>query len=198
VAAFIKARIDAGTDPGQCLVLTSSRTIGQLIRDALVARDVPADSYFREEPVDAAEARDAFTLLTLLIDPSDRVALRAWLGFGGSIFRTASYVRCLRVAQERNSDVATVLADVAAGLLTVPCSTTLVDRWRVLERRRVELAPLLDDLRALTDVTLPDGEAAVALLRQTAEASIDLDEDEDEVEPDVFLSPAALLVWAPK
>lgn len=188
VAAFIKARIDAGTDPGQCLVLTSSRTIGQLIRDALVARDVPADSYFREEPVDAAEAREALTLLTLLIDPSDRVALRAWLGFGGSNFRTASYVRSLRVAQESNTDVAGILADVAAGRLTVPYSTPFMDRWHLLERRRVELAPLLDDLRALIDVTLPDGEAAVALLRQTAEAAIDVDENEDEVEPDAFLT----------
>ena len=188
VATYIKAQIDAGTDPGKCLILTSSRTIGHMIREALVAHLVPADSYFREEPVDTPEAREALTLLTLLIDPDDRVALRAWLGSGSTSFRSGSYVRCLRMAQEHNTDVASVLGEVAARRLTVPYTAALVDRWLLLERRRTELAPLLDDLAALIDATLPDGDATVALLRQTALDVIRVDDDEAEIELDAFLT----------
>jgi hypothetical protein len=104
IAGYVKSQIEAGTEPGEVLVLTSSRPVGQGIRDAMRALNIPTVSYFREEPVQSRNAQEALTLLTLLVDPADRVALRVWLGFGSGDFRRGGYLRVLQEAQRHGQD----------------------------------------------------------------------------------------------
>lgn len=95
IARFIAERTKAGAvSPGSVLVLAPRRLIGYGIRDALKAEEIDAESFFQEEllegnPRDQARcgAQRAFTLLRLLVDPDDRVALRAYCGFGSQNLR---------------------------------------------------------------------------------------------------------------
>lgn len=66
--------------PGKVLVLSPRRVIGYKIRDHLTKLDVPAQSHFSEQALEPKEAQDKFSLLTLIADRTDRVALRSWLG----------------------------------------------------------------------------------------------------------------------
>src|SRR5439155_1471850 len=82
---------------GEILVLTNRRRIGYLIRDALNSVAVAnlrlwaARSFFYEEALDEPEAQEGFTLLTLLSNPDDRVALRTWAGLGSATARTGGW-----------------------------------------------------------------------------------------------------------
>src|SRR5512143_4019814 len=101
IAEFLKRRHDAGQlDCGKTLVLAPRRQFGYLIRDELRRRVRAAHSFFHEEAFDGSpkllnecQAQQAFTLLTLLINPQDLVALRCWLGFGSPELRVHEYKR---------------------------------------------------------------------------------------------------------
>ena len=78
VADRIAAMIDAGTPPGDILVLAQRSAIGTPIYENLQERGVPVTSYYAEAELDALEAQRRFSLLKLFVSREDRVALR-WL-----------------------------------------------------------------------------------------------------------------------
>ncbi len=84
---------------GETLVLTNRRRIGYLIRDSLNNAAVQglrlwaARSFFYEEALDDLAGQEGFTLLTLLSDPDDRVALRTWIGLGSPSARAGGWAR---------------------------------------------------------------------------------------------------------
>lgn len=103
---FVRHRVDNGAiSPGDVLVLATRRKFGYALRDALNEAGVPAHSFFYEEALqgnprepDGCQAQEAFTLLTLLADAEDRVALRAWCGFGSPSLRSGDGSGCRRCA----------------------------------------------------------------------------------------------------
>lgn len=91
-ADFVKHLIDKkGYLPGDVLILSPRRQIGYDTRDALVKKGIPCHSFFSEESLEEDEAQLAFTLLLLLVDNEDRVALRFWLGFGSQSWLENQY-----------------------------------------------------------------------------------------------------------
>ena len=168
VAAFVAKRIADGISAGECLILAPRRAIGYAIRDALSDLGHAAETYFREQPVQTRQAQEVLSLLTLLIDPLDRVAQRAWLGFGSDDWRKSAYRRLWEAADQGGVSVFEVLALVSAGDLTVPYSANLVSRWEEFRERQRVLGPLLDDLQQLVDTLLPAEEPDLALLRELA------------------------------
>ena len=87
-------------EPGRTLILSARRQFGYKLRDELRARSRLAHSFFHQEilegnpqSMDSSQAQQAFTLLALLLNPSDRVALRCWLGFGSANLRGPEYRR---------------------------------------------------------------------------------------------------------
>ena len=62
-------------------VLVTRRFVGHELRRLLETASVSAITSFHEELLQTVAVRRAFTLLTVLADPSNRFALRAWLGF---------------------------------------------------------------------------------------------------------------------
>jgi len=92
LAQFIKKKIDDGiVNAGRVLVLCPRRQFAYRIRDKLREIGIDAHSFFHEEALEGnptnfekAKAQEAFTLLILLSNQNDRVALRCWLGFGSS------------------------------------------------------------------------------------------------------------------
>lgn len=137
--------------PGQVLVLTPRRFIGNRIRDALITRRLNATSFFSEDALQEVAAAEGFCLLTLLVDPSDRTALRTWIGIGSSNALVKGYRRLQRVAQEQRREPAQILEAIASGNMRVPHTTKVVDRWILLQQRFAQLSGLncLELVRAL-------------------------------------------------
>lgn len=160
-------------EAGDIMVLTNRRLIGEPIRDALRELDIPAQSYFQEEELDTDEAREAFALLQLAVDPDDRPALRVILGIGAGDARAAAYARLVAIADEQRCSPRDVLENLVAGKppadLRVP---SLVGRYQrakgildsldrsnltsVVERLFPSDVPYLTDLRDMAVALVPE------------------------------------------
>lgn len=173
IAEFVAHKIDAGVPAGKCLVLVNSRKIGYAIRDAIRARGIDCGSFFREEPVDSEAAREILTLVTLLANPNDRAALRAWLAFGVTTQRRPAYRRLHAAALEHDTDVAEILSQIDRGELSIPYTQNAVERYQELQARFSELQGYEDDLPGLIDALLPEDDDELTLLRETAIAALD-------------------------
>jgi len=178
IATFIQRRVQEGIDPGMCLVLANSRRIGYAIRDAVQARGIDIRSFFREEAVESEEAQRRLTLLTLMARPEDRLALRSWMGFGSANGLAGSYRHVLRAAQERGTDVRTILQMLEAGEINIPRTGHVLAKWHTLQAQLEPLALLCDDIRAVLDAVLPhtgenESEDDLTLLRRTALSCVD-------------------------
>lgn len=151
IGQFIKERVQAQlVDPGRILVLAPRRQFGYAIRDELNSRGIPAHSFFHEEAFDGnpkvleeSAAQQAFTLLSLLANPDDRVALRSWCGFGSPSLRTGSWARLRAHCEQSGESPWLALESLEAGNAVLTRSSDLIHRFRDLKFR-------LDILKALT------------------------------------------------
>lgn len=150
VANYIAASIQQGkAAAGQILILAPRRQIGYGIRDALNALGIPAHSFFHEEALEgdpgsmgAHDAQEAFTLLTLLAHPDDRIALRAWLGFDSQQLRSPAWQRIRSYCESNGSEPFDLLADLARGNALIANIKSLLPRYAYLIRRLDELADI--------------------------------------------------------
>lgn len=127
---------------GRILILTPRRFIGNAIRDALIARGRNALSYFQEDALADEPAAEGFCLLCLLVDPDDRAALRAYLGFGSSDNRRRPYARLRRYCEETGTGLPDALAGLANDTIAIPYSAPLVECWITLQAHLTNLATL--------------------------------------------------------
>lgn len=142
---------------GEILVLTNRRRMGYLVRDSLnnVAvqnlRLWAARSFFYEEALDESAAQEGFTLLTLLSDPDDRVALRTWAGLGSATARIGGWARIRHHCLQAGASPRDTLNALLAGKLSLPHTGAIVERFSELNTRLQQLAgltghPLVDAL----------------------------------------------------
>ena len=159
IAEFIKTRINSGAvSAGQVLVLATRRKFGYAVRDALNAISTPVYSFFNEEALDGnpkkieeCSAAEAYTLLALLSNPEDRVALRCWCGFGSDSLRTGAWGRLRSHCEATGQTPWQALKAIAGEDPTLPHCGDLVSRFRELESRLAPLSglagpPLMDSL----------------------------------------------------
>lgn len=187
LASFIKQRIEQGTvEPGRVLVLAPRRQVGYAIRDALIENNILSHSFFYEEALDGNpakqteyEAQEAFTLLTLLANPDDMVALRCWCGFGSSSLNSAAWARVRRLAEGTGDSPLTILERLASGSESLPHTATVISRFRLLQERLEELNGL--NGAALIDALFPESADWAQPIR-TVSAEL-----EDECEPGELL-----------
>ena len=131
-------------NPGQVLVLATRRFIGNRIRDALISRTRNALSYFSEDAVEKPTAAQGFCLLTLLVSPEDRAALRAWFGFGQTANGfSRQYARVREHAQNEGIEIREVLEQLEAGAITLAHTAGIVDRYVELKRHLNTLSSLV-------------------------------------------------------
>lgn len=141
IAQFIGDRVKSGrAEAGRVLVLAPRRQFGYAIRDALKSFGVSAHSFFNEEALDGdpkgaeeSAAQQAMTLLTLLANPDDRVALRCWCGFGSPSLRSSAWQRLRTHCEASGESPRDVLQRLAIGELTIPRTGELIARFRELE-----------------------------------------------------------------
>lgn len=147
LANFIHKKIASGEfEAGETLVLCPRRQFGYMIRDALNSRDVPAHSFFHQKELEGnprklndSKSQEAFTLLTLLANPGDRVAPRCWLGFRHSDLRTKQYGRVREYCGASGRNPREVLDALTDGQLSIPYAGGVVDRYQLLRIRLQEL-----------------------------------------------------------
>jgi len=165
LARFIKARINGGkVEAGKVLVLCPVRLIGYLIRDALLDVGIPAHSFFQEEILEGnagkpeeCQAQQAFTLLNLLADKHDRVALRCWCGFGTGTRRSGPWSNLRAYCEKTGLTPWDALEGISAGELIVPGTKNLLLPF--LDARR--LLDLCGELAGdeLVNAVFPEDEA---------------------------------------
>lgn len=134
--------INPDVNPGKVLVLAPRRFIGNAIKDALIARGRNALSYFQEDALSPPAAAEGFCLLTLLVNGSDRAALRAWLGFRSADLRRGAVRRLREYCQTSGIGFIEALKALASGSINIPYAKSLVDRWNELQLRLAAVAGL--------------------------------------------------------
>lgn len=181
IAEFIRRCIQLGSvEHGRILVLAPRRQFGYAIRDALNSIGVLAHSFFHEEALDGnpkrmqeSAAQQAFTLLTLLANPGDRVALRCWCGFGSSSLRSGAWARLRQHCEESGENPWIVLERLASGNLIISHTGDLINRFRDLQSRLTELSNLTGE--NLVDALFPLSEAQMLPFRSLATSIREVD-----------------------
>jgi superfamily I DNA/RNA helicase len=168
VAAFLNAKIAGGIEPGDCLVLTPRKKVGYAIRDAILANGDACSTYFQEEAISEEQAMEALCLLTLLANPDDRLALRAWLAIGSSTEMRQPYRRLYAAAREQGVSVGHLLIQLDAGELVMSYTSGALARWRELNVALDRLRAHEHDMYALVDDLLPAGVPELEQLRSIA------------------------------
>lgn len=153
VLKFVRFCMTQGVPIGEILVMVPSRVIGKEIKAAFRTAEIEAHSYFAEEQLEDEEAQKAFTLLTLLSNRSDRVALRCWLGSWATGHRAASYKKLRVYCETNNAEPFEVLEKVVAGELQLAGVNALLGSFNALRAKLLELKDLKG--QALLDALFP-------------------------------------------
>jgi len=125
-----------------------------------------AQSFYFEDALSTELAAESFALLTLLVDPEDRPALRYWLGGGQQDCRRRPYARLREHCEQTGQSPRAALELLRIGTLQLPYTQSLVARYNQLQQRVATLMPL--DIPQLVDALFLDGNADVASVRQVA------------------------------
>ncbi len=170
VARFVDAylREHPDVDSGKVLVLSPRRHLGYMVRDELTAMGRESRSYFQEQELDELSAQRAFTLLRLLVTPTDRVAIRWWLGHQStkSSWLKRSYARLWKHCADSGDAPDETLRKIQSGDISLPHAHQLTARWDELNAVLVDLRGLLGP--PLVDALMPEGDSGSALLRSAA------------------------------
>lgn len=168
VARFIHEYLQGHPEvkAGSVIVLAPRRQIAYLVRNALVARDLPSKSYFHEEELDEIGAQRAITLLRLLVNPDDRVSLRWWIGAETPSFLPGAYRHLRRHCEESGEQPRQALEAISQGRLALPHGARLAAAWVTAKERLAGLEGLTGF--ELVDKLMPEGDGEVEALRALA------------------------------
>lgn len=167
VAAYVEALVSNGHyAPGDILVLTPRRLIGYGIRDRIEEAGVAVHSFYHEEALESDAAQRAFALLSLLVDPEDRVALRWWLGEGSPSSRKNAYQRLRQHCEAEGISPTAALEVLDQGALTLAGVGDLVKKYRELKAILAGLAG--QAVSQVVDALLPARSDDCSVLREVA------------------------------
>ncbi len=140
IADIIKSQVDRNVvTPGQVLILAPCRHFGHAIRDELRHKNIHAHSFFNEEELEDKKAQRAFTLLTLLANPDDRVALRSWCGSTSPTLNRRGWNQLRNYCGQTGKTPRVALEQLESGDLTLSFTGCLITQFRELQSRLNEL-----------------------------------------------------------
>lgn len=167
LAEFVHTLVrDRGYLAGDILVLTPRRLLGYGIRDRLSEIGVLVHSFYHEEALEGEAAQRAFSLLSLLVDAEDRVALRWWLGEGSSSSRTNAYQRLRQHCEQVGVSPRAALEALEQGTIALPRVVALVKKYR--ELREILAGLVVQELANVVEALLPAGNEECSALREMA------------------------------
>ncbi|OGV95900.1 hypothetical protein A2W24_01025 [Microgenomates group bacterium RBG_16_45_19] len=134
IARIIAARIRAETvKPEEVIVLVPRRLIAYPIRDALAANGLSVQLGFEDETLDPTAAQERYSLLNLLANPNDRVALRVLMGYCSQDGRVKSWNQLQAHCEVTGQPPWQALEELANGVLRLPHMGSMVNRFRVVQ-----------------------------------------------------------------
>ena len=177
ITEIVIGMLDDGIPPGDILVLTQSKAFGIPIYDALVTKKIPTKSYYSETELSHREAQRAFSLLKLLTDRQDRVALRWLLGYSSDNWHAAGY----RYIRERCEDFGTspwdTLIQLESGAIKIPRTKHIVDSFQGIVKE-LNALDALTDIESVIDSLFPHGHDTTREIRELALAVLqEVDDD---------------------
>lgn len=171
IANYIKYLLNIRSySPGDILVLSPRRLIGYKIRDSLVALEIPTHSFYHEEALEEEEAQKAFSLLTLLTNQQDRVALRYWLGADSQTYLKTEYGILREQCERANISPWDLLEQIISNGYQLRGVTRLATRFKQLVNRLNEVEGLLGE--DLVNKLFPEDQPWARVLREIAEPII--------------------------
>lgn len=166
---------------GEVLILSPRRHVGYLIRDGLRERGIEAHSFFKEPLLDVnpkvgdkCQPLEAFSVLLLLENPEDAVALRCWLGYGSSSLRANGYQRLRTFSADHEITLLEALNSAINDQVSIPYISAILNRYRLLIQK-LELLGELDD-KGKIDHLFPEGVSWAEPFRDLMEERIDNEE----------------------
>jgi DNA helicase-2/ATP-dependent DNA helicase PcrA len=167
LAAYVHSLVSSGRhSPEDILILTPRRLLGYGIRDRIAESGIPVHSFYHEEALESDAAQRAFALLSLFVDPEDRVAMRWWLGDGSPSSRKNAYQRLRQLCEATGIAPKAALDALDQGALALPGVGPLLDKYRELKAILAGLGG--QSLSQLVDALLPAGNDDCSVLREVA------------------------------
>lgn len=168
--------------PEDVLVLTPRRLIAFRIRDELIKKGINAKSYFRESALSSKDLNYSFSLLTMLANPQDLVALRYLLGFGAANYRSPSYKKLTQYCKENNMDLFDALEKCSAGSLFIPGISSILKQYEIIKSKLHSLISAahdnIDDFINILANDIPENNDFRSILSEAIETShIDRESD---------------------
>ena len=175
IAAAIASDIaNERRSPGDILVLVNRQEIGNQLRKRLLSLEIPALSFFSQEPLKSDLSREALALLRMAVG-DDATSLRVILGLGDNTARSSAYRQLQQLAQNSGKSEAALLAAESNGTKLPIRVPGLVKQYR-LARAKIERLDV-DDLESLVESLLPRDLEEVRDLRNLAEEHLPLATD---------------------
>lgn len=162
---------DQGYQPGDILILCPRRLIGYDIRQQLLGANIPAHSFYHEEALEADEAREAFSFLSLVANPKDRVSLRYLLGCHSNSWLSNQYKLIRQHCEANGAHPWDVLELLETGLLALGRTSEIVIRFGQVKANLAEIQGL--ELADLVDRLFPDDEDWAQVIREMSLLGID-------------------------
>lgn len=167
LAAYVHSVVSSGRfSPRDLLILTPRRLLGYGIRDRIAEAAIAVHSFYHEEALESDAAQRAFALLSLLVDPEDRVAMRWWLGDGSPSSRKNVYQRLRQHCDTAGTSPRAALEALDQGALALAGVGELIDKYR--ELKAILAALTGQTLAQVVDALLPAGSDDCSVLREVA------------------------------
>jgi DNA helicase-2/ATP-dependent DNA helicase PcrA len=142
IVRFVTQRIAEGVPPGKILVMSPRRDLGNNVRDALQTAGIEAHSFFTEEIFESPQSQKSMTLLNLLVNRNDRVALRTGLGLDVVSGNCAGYRRVQKYCEDSGESPYEVIEKLQSGALNLPYTDTIVRQFEGLKAQLDEYSGL--------------------------------------------------------
>jgi superfamily I DNA/RNA helicase len=169
-----------GVPPGDILILAQRRVIGTPIFENLRLVQIPVKSYYQESELDSVAAQERLSVLKLIVDRDDKVALRWLLGLESNDFRAKAYRRVRQHCERTGLTPWAVVSALAAGDIVLPYCTRLSERFRTIEQV-VTALERFDDLNEFVLAWLPIDLVGVDQLREIARSCLEACETKAEL-----------------
>ena len=158
ISNVIKKNIEKkNVRPEDVLVLAPRRKIGYRLRDSLVNEGISAKSYFREDALRNDDQRYNFSLLNLIANPNDLVALRYLLGFGNQTFRATSYKYITDYAKHNHITIDQTFEKLHNDEIKISRTTSILQRYTLIRQEVNNIRAILNNDRgSLLNLFAPD------------------------------------------
>ena len=146
IARIVKNAVDSGTSPGDILVLTQARILGNPMADQLRNNGIAAHSLYAESELKSQDLQKKMCLLRLAVTQEDRVALRWLLGLGLPEWGRRPYARLRAHCEARRESPWSVLGRMESQEVQIVRTEALVERY-------MEIKTDLQKMQAVADLT---------------------------------------------